>query len=69
MNGIDLAADPGPDLVYVLGLDQPARIERAVRTAHSRRGRLIPAARGRARFCIARYLLINLDQEALAPSG
>ena len=40
---IDLAADAGADLVYVLGLDQPIRIERAVRTARSRRVGFVPA--------------------------
>ena len=34
---IELAVEAGADLVFVMGLDQPSRIERAVRTARSHR--------------------------------
>jgi len=34
---IDMAADAGADIIFVLGLDHPSRIERAVRAARSRR--------------------------------
>lgn len=40
---IEMAADAGADLVYVLGLDQPSRIERAVRCARNRRVGFVPA--------------------------
>lgn len=40
---IDLAADVGADIVVVMGLDHPSRIERAVRAARSRRVGLILA--------------------------
>lgn len=40
---VELAADNGADLVYVLGLDQPSRIERAVLAAREKRVGLVLA--------------------------